>query len=73
MSTPAPGSCVDQIGVTAGFIWQALAEKGPLTMAKLVKAVGQPRDVCMQGLGWLAREGKVWITEEGRSRVVSLR
>jgi DNA-binding transcriptional ArsR family regulator len=63
---------VEQIGETAGEIWGALAEKGPLSMARLVRAVGQPRDVVMQGLGWLAREGKVSIEEEGRSRIVSL-
>ena len=32
-----------------------------------------PRDVVMQGLGWLAREDKVNIEEEARSRVVSLK
>jgi hypothetical protein len=42
-------------------------------MAKLVKAVGGPRDLVMQALGWLAREGKIWIDDNGRSRTVSLR
>ncbi len=73
MSTATPESCVAQIGETAGTVWKALAENGPLSMAKLVKAVGEPRDTVMQALGWLAREDKVWIEEEGRSRVVSLR
>lgn len=72
MATATPVSCVAHIGEIAGVIWQVLTEKGPLTMAKLVKAVGEPRDTVMQGLGWLAREGKVSINEEGRNRVVSL-
>ena len=72
MSSATPVTMVEQIGETAGDIWGALAEQGPLSMAKLVRAVGQPRDVVMQGLGWLAREGKVVIEEEGRSRIVSL-
>jgi hypothetical protein len=42
-------------------------------MAKLVKAVGEPRDTVMQAIGWLAREDKLQIEEEGRSRIVSLR
>lgn len=42
-------------------------------MAKLVKAVGEPRDTTMLALGWLAREDKIDIVEDGRSRVVSLR
>jgi hypothetical protein len=44
-----------------------------MTMAQLVKAVGEPRDTVMQGIGWLAREDKINIVEENRSRVVSLR
>jgi hypothetical protein len=66
-------SCITQIGETAGSIWQVLNTKGPQTIAKLVKETGGPRDVVMQGLGWLAREGKVNIEEEARTRVVSLK
>jgi len=73
MATAAPVAHVVQIGETAGTVWQVLAENGPLSMAKLVKAVGGPRDTIMQALGWLAREDKVWIEEDGRSRIVSLR
>ncbi len=73
MATAAPVSCVALIGETSGVVWKVLADKGPLSMAKLVKAVGEPRDTVMQALGWLAREGKIWIEEEGRSRIVSLR
>lgn len=73
MATVAPSSCVAQIGETAGAIWQILSEDGSLSMAKLVKTVGEPRDTVMQALGWLAREEKLCIDEEGRSRIVSLR
>jgi hypothetical protein len=73
MATAAPISQVAHIGETAGAVWEVLSENGPLTMAKLVKAVGGPRDVVMQALGWLAREDKIWIEEDGRRRVVSLR
>ena len=73
MATAAPVSCVAHIGDTAGVIWTTLSQSGPLSTAKLVKAVGEPRDTVMQALGWLAREEKIWIDEEGRSRIVSLR
>ena len=73
MSSPEPVSCVSQIGETAGTVWKTLAEGGPLSLAKLVKAVGEPRDTVMQALGWLAREDKVDIEDDGRSRIVSLR
>ena len=70
-TTPTPYA--EHIGETAGKVWKILAKDGSLSMAKLVKAVGGPRDSVMQALGWLAREGKIWIEEEGRSRIVSLR
>ncbi|OHB83316.1 MAG: hypothetical protein A2V98_08085 [Planctomycetes bacterium RBG_16_64_12] len=73
MATATPTSYVAHVGETAGVVWTILSEKGPLSMAKLVKAVGGPRDVVMQALGWLAREEKIWIEENGRSRTVALR
>ncbi len=72
MATASPVSCVAHIGEIAGIIWQVLSEKGPLSMAKLVKAIGEPRDTVMQALGWLAREGKISIDDNGRNRMVSL-
>jgi hypothetical protein len=73
MTTASPASLVVAIGKTAGVVWSTLSEKGPMTMAQLVKAVGEPRDTVMQAIGWLAREDKISIVEENRSRVVSLR
>lgn len=73
MASVTDVSCVAQIGETAGAIWRALAEHGPLTVARLVKDIDAPRDVVMQALGWLAREDKIDLEEEGRSRTVSLR
>ena len=73
MATAAPTDLVALIGDTAGAVWKTLSEDGPMSLAKLVKRVGRPRDTVMQALGWLAREEKILIEEEGRSRVVSLR
>ena len=66
-------SAVQQIGETAGAVWHALNDKGSLSLAKLVERVGGNRDVVMQAVGWLAREGKIDITETKRGRVVSLK
>jgi winged helix-turn-helix protein DUF2582 len=66
-------SAVQQIGETAGAVWHALNENGSLSLAKLVERVGGNRDVVMQAVGWLAREGKIEIAETKRGRVVSLR
>jgi predicted transcriptional regulator len=66
-------SCLGQIGDTAGTVWHALNEEGPLSLAKLFERVGGNRDVVMQAVGWLAREGKIDIVETKRGRIVSLR
>ncbi|HEY1599659.1 MAG TPA: winged helix-turn-helix domain-containing protein [Pirellulales bacterium] len=72
MASAAEVCCVGQIGETAGAIWRAIAEQGPMSVSRLVKEIDAPRDIVMQALGWLAREDKIDI-EDGRSRVVSLR
>jgi DNA-binding GntR family transcriptional regulator len=73
MATATEIDCFGQIGETAGDIWRLLDGNGPMSTAKLVKELNAPRDVVMQALGWLAREDKIQIEEESRSRVVSLR
>jgi len=73
MATATYTSCIDQIGETAGTVWQLLSDVGPLSLSKLARQIDAPRDVVMQAIGWLAREDKIWIDEESRSRIVSLR
>jgi Winged helix-turn-helix domain (DUF2582) len=65
-------SGVHQIGVTAGIVWQVLRDQGPLSVAKVVERVEGNRDLVMQAIGWLAREGKLEISETKRGRVLSL-
>jgi len=73
MTAVPPKPCVARIGETAGTVWHVLSENGPLAMTKLVKVVGQPQNTVMLALGWLAREDKIRIEEEGRTRIVSLK
>jgi hypothetical protein len=73
MATASPVCSVATIGEVAGTVWRVLSENGPLSMAKLVKAVGEPRDLVMQAVGWLAREDKINIDDSGRNRLISLR
>lgn len=68
----APITLTERIGETAGAIWQLLNSEGPVSLTQLVKKIDQPRDTVMQGLGWLAREGKVEMEEVGRKRSVFL-
>jgi hypothetical protein len=73
MATASSISSPAEIGETAGVLWKVLSENGPLDLTKLIKAVGEPRDAVMQAIGWLAREDKLNIEENGRKRVFSLR
>ncbi len=72
MSTAHCNSTVDQIGDAAGQIWHYLNEHGPTAVTRLIKDVDVPRDLVMQGIGWLAREDKVTIDNDSRSKTVSL-
>jgi hypothetical protein len=69
----ANSSCLNEIGETAGQIWQTLNRHGPMSMAKLVERVGGNRDVVMQAVGWLAREDKLEISETKRGKTLTLR
>ena len=73
MATATTTCPIEQIGETAGLVWHALEEGGPLTVAKLAKQVDAPRDSVLQAIGWLAREDKILIEENGRSKKISLR
>ncbi len=72
MSTATMNSAIDQIGETAGQVWQCLDLRGSTSMAQLIKSIDAPRDVVMQAVGWLAREGKIEIDETTRGRQLRL-
>jgi len=73
-ATPAPPvPCVQEIGETAGNVWQALNKHGSMSVAKLVERIGGNRDVVMQAVGWLAREGKLEISETKRGKTLALK
>ena len=57
----------EQIGTTAGAIWQVLNTKGELSFAQLKKAVKAEPPLFDWAIGWLAREDKIVITQERRS------
>ena len=62
-----------EIGTTAGSIWQFLNENGPISISKLSKELDQSKDAIQQGIGWLAREGKVeFIPGKGKTKLLQL-
>lgn len=64
---------IHQVGETAGQIWHALQQKGPLGLSALKKQLGAPDFILSMALGWLAREDKIAIAAEGRSYRVELK
>ncbi|HEX4072058.1 MAG TPA: winged helix-turn-helix domain-containing protein [Planctomycetaceae bacterium] len=63
---------VESIGTVAGQVWQYLDAHGSVTLSKLAREIEAPRDLVMQGVGWLAREGKIAFHEGPRSKTISL-
>ncbi len=63
---------IESIGTVAGYIWQDLNQNGPKALGRLARDIDAPRDLVMQGLGWLAREGKVKFEQRSRGCWVSL-
>lgn len=63
---------VDSIGMVAGMVWEYLNDHGPVTLSKLAREIDAPRDMVMQGVGWLAREGKIVFHEGTRSKLIAL-
>ena len=63
----------EKIGQAAGKVWHVLANAGePVNITDLPKKTGLSAPLTYQGLGWLAREGKVEYRQQGRSTVVCL-
>ncbi len=53
---------VELFGKNAGKVWKALGSAGPKTLTQIQKASGLTVKEAGMGLGWLAKEGKVRIT-----------
>jgi hypothetical protein len=62
----------EQIGETAGKVWQALLEHGELDLTRLAKLVQENEKAIHQALGWLAREDKIEIHLKGNKTTISL-
>jgi len=57
----------EEIGKTAGAIWDALNTKGELSLSELKRAVKGKEPTFDWAIGWLAREKQIAITPEKRS------
>ena len=64
----------EKIGTVAGAIWAALNENGAMNTKDLKKAakVKTDKDLYL-AMGWLLREDKLNVTEEGKDITVVLK
>lgn len=62
-----------QVGETAGMVWHALSNEGPLTINQLKKKFNGSGELLNFAIGWLAREDKVEITPDKKTLRVQLR
>jgi len=62
----------DEIGETAGKIWEILKQKGEVNVAQLPRLLNKKSAMVYQGLGWLAREEKVEYQIKAGKTFVSL-
>ncbi len=63
----------EEIGTTAGAIWQALTNDGELSLTQLKRQVQGTSPVFDWAIGWLAREDQIVITKERRSFRIRLK
>ena len=56
----------ERIGETAGKVWQFLKTSGAAPAARIQKGIGETTALTHQGIGWLAREGKLEIDRSQR-------
>lgn len=64
---------IEQIGETAGEVWQFLEKNGDTSLPQLTKSVNADDFVIAAALGWLAREDKIEVYVKGRSKRVKLK
>lgn len=63
----------EQIGISAGVIYDYLNNNGESTFSKMKKELDLKGNFADLGLGWLAREDKVEISKKGASVSVRLK
>jgi hypothetical protein len=61
-----------QVEVAADIIWIRLHANGEMVIRKLRSLLRMEKSLFYQGIGWLARDGKISVTKTGWSKKISL-
>ena len=64
---------ITEIGIVAGEIWHYLDEHGAVPFSRVIKSIDRAKELALMSLGWLAREGHVVVSQDGRDLRVTLR
>ena len=64
---------VETIGETAGQVWEFLQQHGRCSLNAVKLGVPAPKSQVDMAIGWLAREGKIDLSQEKRSLQVWLK
>lgn len=62
----------EKAGITAGKIWETLNGTEGMTLKQLKKESKLVYNDLFLGLGWLAREQKITVTEDGKDLFIKL-
>ncbi|HHT29075.1 MULTISPECIES: winged helix-turn-helix domain-containing protein [Petrimonas] len=63
---------IERIGTNAGKVWTLLDGAGTQSVKELKRSSKLTDKELYAALGWLAREGKISLVEEGKELFVSL-
>ncbi len=63
---------VTQVEIAADIIWIRLHANGEMMLRKLRSLLRMDKSLFYQGIGWLARDGKISLTKTGWSTKISL-
>jgi hypothetical protein len=61
-----------QVEVAADIIWIRLHTNGEMMLRKLRSLLRMEKSLFYQGIGWLAKDGKISITKSGWSKKIRL-
>jgi hypothetical protein len=64
---------INQIGESAGVVWRYLNEHSTGTAAQINESTKLDGALLYMAIGWLAREGKLLFSGEGKEATLSLR
>ena len=61
-----------QVEIAADIIWIRLHANGEMMLRRLRSLLRMEKSLFYQGIGWLAREGKISVTKARWSKKISL-